>query len=113
MVGLAIARGGGSCAPAGLVAPAELDLGTGVLDGELDGTERLAEGLGRVAQKASTLGAGHADPLVAALQVDLAVVEPVVVVLAGGHHVAEGALIAHLHLDAPAGFEEEDAAGGR
>src|SRR4051794_22911412 len=64
--------GRGSCAPAGLVAPAELDLGAGILDGELNVTERLAEGLRGVAQEASTLGAGHADPLIAPLQVDLA-----------------------------------------
>src|SRR5689334_11399313 len=67
----------GSGRPAGLVPQPELDLGGRVLDDDLDGAERLAEGAGRVAEQAAALGAGHADPLVAAPQVDLAVVEPV------------------------------------
>src|SRR5689334_13471668 len=80
--GTDLPRGGGSGGPAGLVAQPELDLGGRVLEGELDGAERLAECAGGVAQETSPCGARHADPLVAPREVDLAVVESVVVVLA-------------------------------
>src|SRR4051794_22973027 len=70
----------GSGGPAGLVAQPEAALRGRILDDDLDGPERLAQGPGRVIEQAPALGAGHADPLVAAPEVDLAVVEAVVIV---------------------------------
>src|SRR5262249_41359603 len=59
------------------------------------------------------LGAGDAEAFlaVAPLEVDLAVVEAMVEVLPGIHHVAELAVAAHLVPDPPAGLVEVEAAG--
>ena len=61
-----------------------------------------------MAKDAPTLGAGQAEALIAAIDEDLPILEAVVVILAGGHHVTEGLLAADLHGDLPAGLVQED-----
>ena len=61
-------------------------------------------------EQAPALGAGEAELLVAAHQVDLAVEEAVIVVLAGGRHEAEFAVAADLQLDPPAALVQEEPA---
>lgn len=99
-----------SCGSVDVFLHPQLNFGGRFFNCEFDDTQLFAKAFGSKRKQSPALGAGHAKPFIAAQDDDFAVIDAMIVILAGGHHVAEFAIIAYLLPHSPTRFQQVEPA---